>query len=223
MVTHVTLCDSETLTRQALARALSDLTDIELVSEITNLRELAGVPLQRQTDIVIFSTSTFTEVVIDELLNFLSENGSVGAARVLVLVPTVEKQHLQLCVHGNCALLPRSVTFDAVAAALYMMHNGFLPIASTWMKNLKAIDASPKEQLSTTNPTKFGILSNRENEILSLLGDGLTNAEISERLYLATSTTKTYVKQVFRKLHVRNRTEAALLLRRTKTSFFLTT
>lgn len=51
--------------------------------------------------------------------------------------------------------------------------------------------------------------SSRELEVLRLLSDGLSNREIAERLYLSIDTIKWYNKQVFLKLGVSNRTQAA--------------
>jgi DNA-binding NarL/FixJ family response regulator len=57
-------------------------------------------------------------------------------------------------------------------------------------------------------------LTERERQVLQLLGEGLTNREIGERLYLAEKTVKHYMTNVLQKLHVRSRVEAALLAQR---------
>jgi len=54
-------------------------------------------------------------------------------------------------------------------------------------------------------------LSERESEILKLVGRGLTNREIGERLHLAEKTIKHYITNILEKLHVRSRVEAATL------------
>jgi len=54
-------------------------------------------------------------------------------------------------------------------------------------------------------------LTPREAGILELVGQGFTNREIGERLHLAEKTVKHYMTEILQKLHVRNRTEAALL------------
>ncbi len=54
-------------------------------------------------------------------------------------------------------------------------------------------------------------LTEREREVLALLGCGLSNGEIANELYLSVETVKTHVRKVFGKLGVRNRTQAALL------------
>jgi DNA-binding CsgD family transcriptional regulator len=60
-----------------------------------------------------------------------------------------------------------------------------------------------------TGPKLLETLSKREVEVLRLLGTGLTNAEIAARLYISTKTVGTHVGNIFAKLQLRNRPEAA--------------
>jgi DNA-binding NarL/FixJ family response regulator len=53
------------------------------------------------------------------------------------------------------------------------------------------------------------LLSRRELEVLALIAEGATNAEIAERLVIAATTVQSHVKRILRKLDVRNRTQAA--------------
>jgi DNA-binding NarL/FixJ family response regulator len=59
-------------------------------------------------------------------------------------------------------------------------------------------------------------LTPRERDVLELLAEGLTNAEIAERLCIGDTTVRTYMHHLFAKLNVRNRTEAALVIWRAK-------
>jgi DNA-binding CsgD family transcriptional regulator len=60
-----------------------------------------------------------------------------------------------------------------------------------------------------TGPKGMGLLTAREAEVLRLLGEGLTNAEIAARLYISTKTAGNHVSNVLSKLHLRSRQEAA--------------
>jgi len=54
-------------------------------------------------------------------------------------------------------------------------------------------------------------LSDREREVLQLLGSGESNAELAKRLYVSEATVKTYVSRLLTKLGLANRTQAAIL------------
>jgi DNA-binding NarL/FixJ family response regulator len=58
------------------------------------------------------------------------------------------------------------------------------------------------------DPPLEGLLTERELEVFALMAEGATNAEIADRLYIAKGTVKTHVKNILRKLGVRNRTQA---------------
>jgi NarL family two-component system response regulator LiaR len=59
-------------------------------------------------------------------------------------------------------------------------------------------------------PNVFHDLSNRELEVLKLIAEGLSNAEISGRLFISEKTTKNHVSNILGKLHLADRTQAAV-------------
>jgi DNA-binding NarL/FixJ family response regulator len=66
-------------------------------------------------------------------------------------------------------------------------------------------------QVATKNRELFAELSRREVEVLELLATGMKNAAIADKLCLSEKTVKTHVGSILRKLHVNDRTEAALV------------
>jgi DNA-binding NarL/FixJ family response regulator len=60
-----------------------------------------------------------------------------------------------------------------------------------------------------TGPKHVGILSRREQEVLVLVSQGLSNAEIAQRLFISTKTAGHHVSSILSKLGLRSRTEAA--------------
>ena len=65
-----------------------------------------------------------------------------------------------------------------------------------------------------TGPKMIGLLTKREREVLALLGEGITNAEIAARLFISTKTAEHHVGNVLGKLHLRGRAEAAAFAQR---------
>ena len=68
-----------------------------------------------------------------------------------------------------------------------------------------------RQNVPPSNTTIVNALSNRELDVLRLLGRGLSNAEIAERLYLSEGTVRNYVSSILTKLKVSDRTQAAVL------------
>lgn len=69
------------------------------------------------------------------------------------------------------------------------------------------INNSPEFTINQTELEKLG-LSKRELEVLQLMADGLSNQEISERLFVSLNTIKTHSAKVFEKMEVKRRTQA---------------
>ena len=88
---------------------------------------------------------------------------------------------------------------------------GVMPVYTR--KLLNAFEASPDDVMSPANQQLIEPLSERELEILQLVADGLSNREISDRLYLALSTVKGHNRNIYGKLGVKRRTEAVALAR----------
>jgi DNA-binding NarL/FixJ family response regulator len=92
------------------------------------------------------------------------------------------------------AVILKSTTGEQLVDALERVHRG---------ERIDPDEHAPLPGVAT--------LSEREREVLALLGCGLSNQAIADELYLSVDTVKTHVRKVFAKLGVNNRTQAALL------------
>ncbi len=82
---------------------------------------------------------------------------------------------------------------------------GFGGLAATLLSRLRnGADSHPADDA-------FSLLTPQEDRILDFIADGLTNREIGERLHLSEKTVKNYVSQIYSKLNIERRSQAAAL------------
>lgn len=100
---------------------------------------------------------------------------------------------------------------DLIAEQLKRMSAGEPPLSPSIARRVIAYfaaQAAPKAPAATSHPKV--VLTERETEVLSLVSKGFTLPEIAEQLFLSRHTIADYVKQIYRKLNVSSRAEAAL-------------
>ncbi len=98
-------------------------------------------------------------------------------------------------------LLKKTDSFK-ILEAIKELNQGGSPMSSNIARKLL------NKFLSDKQKTKKEILTARENEILSLLADGLLYKEIADRLQIVHGTVRQHIYNIYQKLHVQNRTEA---------------
>src|SRR3984957_12329068 len=100
---------------------------------------------------------------------------------------------------GAKGFLPKTLPISVLAAALQVVATGGTYVPAAYAASLS----------SSRQPDTFGRLTPREAEVLNLLANGRSNKEIGRTLDLQEITIKLHVRNIFRKLGVRNRVEAA--------------
>ncbi|GAB5070040.1 response regulator transcription factor [Citrobacter sedlakii] len=121
--------------------------------------------------------------------------------RALISVTDCSKKWLQEMVQYNVlAIVPRDSVAEKFALALNSVAMGMLFL--------------PSELLTTPSPEYRDInaLSSRQREILTMLAAGESNKEIGRALNISTGTVKAHLETLYRRLDVKNRTQAAMLL-----------
>ncbi|HFZ1709697.1 TPA: response regulator transcription factor [Citrobacter sedlakii] len=121
--------------------------------------------------------------------------------RILISVTDCSKKWLQEMVQYNVlAIVPRDSVAEKFALALNSVAMGMLFL--------------PSELLTTPSPEYRDInaLSSRQREILTMLAAGESNKEIGRALNISTGTVKAHLETLYRRLDVKNRTQAAMLL-----------
>ena len=110
---------------------------------------------------------------------------------------------------GASGFLLKDAPAHELINAVQVVAQGDSLVAPSVLRRLIA-DFTRQDPTPRPDPIALEELTPREREVLKLIAEGLSNAEISEKLVVAPQTTKTHVGRIFRKLNLRDRAQAVI-------------
>lgn len=200
--THLIILASSTLYQAAWQALLSDQPDIEVVGTVGDISRVS----------TIFLASSPTTLLIDlpPPLPPLAEKlqANVPELGLLFLVESYElDQILSLLRAGVSGCISRDEPVADLARAIIAVGRGEIVLPPTIAA--RALAALARGETSGSHGL-VEPLSEREIEVVRLLAQGLTNKDIAQTLILSVRTVEAHLRNIFGKLNVSSRTEAAL-------------
>jgi len=190
---------------EALWALLAGLPGIELAGKTTNLATLSALLPEPPPDLVLLTCPQPTDLERLPVLHW--ENSHL---RVLCLSPTWTPQEALAALQaGAIGCLSGGITTAELAVALRQAARGGVTLSPDLARGLIARLAQDQLQPPPTGP--YESLTPREQEVLNLVCHGLSNKEIGQRLLLSVRTVENHLANIYGKLGVRSRTEAAVL------------
>lgn len=195
------LVDDHALLREGIRAFLSTRQDVELVGEAEDGEE--GVLLAQELcpDVILMDLLMPGMDGIEATRRILAHN---PAARILVLTSFAADDQINLAMRAGAAgYLLKESTAEQMLQAVHDVHQGLTAVHPRVVDTLiKGLQSAP--------PPSPDTLTGKEREVLSLLAQGLSNREIAQCLSLSEWTVRTHVRNILGKLHLQNRTQAAL-------------
>jgi DNA-binding NarL/FixJ family response regulator len=204
---RVVVIDDQAIVREGLVTVLSLLPDIEVLGEAADGR--AGVELVRSVspDVVLMDLRMPVLGGLEATRLILESNPGVG---ILVLTTFADDASVvDVLRAGARGYLTKDADRAEVAAAVRAVASGHMTLGAEVGQKLVAGTSHPTAEALAD---QFG-LTVREDEVLHLIGEGLSNTEIAASLYVGVSTVKTHINAIFAKLGVRDRAQAIALVR----------
>jgi DNA-binding NarL/FixJ family response regulator len=136
-----------------------------------------------------------------------------GPVRVLVLTTFDDDEYVYGALHaGASGFLVKDMALDDILAAVRVVAAGDALIAPSVTRRLiKDLTARAQTAAPPPRPARLDAITPREREVLTLVGRGLSNAEIAEALCITVATAKTYLTRLLTKLNARDRVQLVIL------------
>jgi DNA-binding NarL/FixJ family response regulator len=202
---RVLVADDQPLVRSGFRMIIDERLDLELVGEAENGEEALELASQLEPDVVLMDIRMPTLDGV-EATRRLVDSGS--RARILVLTTFDLDEYVYAAVNaGASGFLLKDVQPEQLVDAIRVVAAGNSLFGPAATQRLLDRFAPPP---SDTAATKLDQLTDREREILKLIAQGRSNAELAKQLFLSEATVKTHVSAILRKLAVRDRVQAVI-------------
>lgn len=198
MTISVLLVDDHELIRQGLRRSFERDGEFEVTGEAGSLAEAERLLHSVRPDVVVLDVRLPDGSGLKLAATARERYPQMGI--VILTMYAGDEQLFAALEAGASAFVPKNAPSEDVVAAA--RHASITPLAFT----AKDLADAMKRKLSPTGPQ----LSPREKEVLQLLADGLGVAQISRKLFISESTTKTHISKLYEKLGAGNRAQALM-------------
>lgn len=208
---RVLILDGHEMVRVGLRTILSQEEDLEVVGEAFEKEEAILEVRQTQPDVVLMDAE-MPGLSTEEICQWIRDISP--ATKVLVLLANSNQDMIAASLQpGVVGYLPKDVRRGDLLRAVREAHRG-----ASSLRSLSTHEGRETGAGRTTEPATSGggLLSRREQEVLDLLAQDLTNRAIATQLYLSEKTVRNHVSHIFRKLGVSGRREAAAYANRAK-------
>lgn len=207
---RVLLADDQTLVRNGFRALLDSEDDITVVGEAVDGQQAVELAQETAPDIVLMDIRMPRLDGLAATARITAEPGLSGTRVVVLTTFELDEYVFGALRAGASGFLLKDIETSALLDAVRVVHDGEALLAPRVTRMLieEFVRLDPDAPAPAAVPDRrLAALTQRERQVLALVGHGLSNAEIAERLVLSPLTAKTHVSRLFLKLGARDRAQ----------------
>ncbi|GLY84413.1 response regulator [Actinoallomurus iriomotensis] len=207
MTVRVVLADDQPLVRTALQMVITDAPDLEVAGEAGTGAEAVELARDLDPDVVVMDIRMPGMDGIEATRQIAAGPSS---AHVVVLTTFDDDDHVYGALRAGAAgFLVKDMALDDILAAIRVVAAGDGLIAPSVTRRL--IEEFAGRPAPAPEPPTLDGVTEREHEVLTLVGRGLSNSEIAAELVISVATVKSYVSRLLTKLDARDRVQLVII------------
>ncbi|EDS78592.1 response regulator transcription factor [Clostridium massiliodielmoense] len=198
----VVIADDDGLIRDSLKLILELEDDIEVVATAKNGKEVIDCCIRYSPDVVLMDIRM---PILDGVLATKEIKDHQKDIKIIILTTFKDDEYIAEAIkNGAEGYILKNQNSDSIIECLRTVYNGNGVFQRDILNSLMCMIKNKKKSSNKIN------LTEREFEILALIGEGLSNKEISKKVYLSEGTIRNYITNLLQKLQLRDRTQLAI-------------
>ncbi|NBI05801.1 response regulator [Senegalia massiliensis] len=199
------IADDHSLMRQGLKKILELDNEFVVISEASNGREAINKGIEKCPDVILLDIN-MPKINGIEALRRLKESGI--KSKIIILTIHDDREYLEQTIKiGADGYVLKDADSDTLMDAIRDVNNGKTYIQQSLTTLLVK---GYKDENEYQQKLKRDSLTKREYDVITLIAEGLNNKEIGERLCISEKTVKNHVSNIFKKIDVTDRIQAAI-------------
>ncbi len=201
---RVFLADDHAVVRKGLETLIGTQKDMEVVGSAVDGVEAVDRVARLNPDVILLDIQMPRKNGVEAIAEIITANPQ---ARILVLTSYSEDETVFAAIKaGALGYLLKDASASELIQAIRNVHTGRSSLhPEIALKVIRELNKPPANLAATVEP-----LTEREVEVLKLVARGLANQEIADQLVVSERTVRTHISNILDKLHLANRTQAAL-------------
>ncbi|MEU2181286.1 response regulator transcription factor [Streptomyces thermolilacinus] len=208
---RVVLADDQTLVRAGFRSILADEADIEVVGEAADGEQAVALARELRPDVVLMDIRMPGTDGLEATRRITADPRMEGVRVVILTTFDMDDYVYGALRAGASGFLVKDTEPMELLHGVRVVARGDALIAPAVTRRLIAEFAGRRGGRQPDPSPRLNALTEREREVMGLVGAGLTNDEIARRLVLSPATAKTHVSRIMTKLDVRDRAQLVIL------------
>lgn len=207
MPIRVAIVDDHELVRRGLKDLIESDDELQVIAQAGNVYEGFQMVKNLKPDVAILDVRLPDGNGVELCREILSN--VEGVAVIMLTSYADDEALLGAILAGACGYVLKDIKGDILLRSIHKVASGESILDEHAAERVKA-----RLRKSGSPAAEIEDLSDQERKIIALIGEGLTNRQISEQMFIAEKTVKNYVSSLLSKLGLENRTQAATLATR---------
>lgn len=198
----VLIADDDALIRESLKLLLGLEEDIEIIGTACNGQEAFDICREKRPDIILMDIRM---PIMDGVLGTKMIKSCFKDVKIIILTTFKDNEYIKEAIkNGAEGYILKNQSSDSIIDSLRAVHKGNIVFEKDVANTLTSMLEKEKREKQDVD------LTEREWEVIKLISEGLSNKEISGKLYLSEGTVRNYVTILLEKLELRDRTQLAI-------------